>query len=443
MKKVKFQTLGCKVNQYETQGMREKLSKAGFVETQNDTDADLFVLNTCTVTGEADKKNQYLIRRMHRKNPNTKIIVTGCYAERNVDEIVKLEGVSEVLRQNEKDLITEKALLQFDIDDSDFSLCRGQEEDASHGRNRLTDFSISEFDGHARAFIKVQDGCTHACSFCKVVLVRGKSRSRTINDVVDEVKRVVDAGFKETVLTGIQLGAYGQDLDNKKWLSDLVSELLKVNGLDRLRLSSIEPTDVSSDLIQIMSETNRLCPHLHIPLQSGDEEVLKRMKRRYPPQFYKDLVLSIQEKIDFFALTCDVMTGFPGETEQQFQNTINLLAELKPLKIHAFPYSSREGTVASRYEDHLPSEEIHSRNRRLIKEGKLWQSQFLSSYLGKRFPVLVEEEVFGDDGKRCLRGRTSNYILTEFDGSKDKVGNIIWVELEKNNGDRIWAKESI
>ncbi len=441
LKKVKFQTLGCRVNQYETQAMREKLFKSGFVETKNLDEADLFVLNTCTVTAESDRKSRYLIRKMHRVNPETKIIVTGCYAERNVEEILEIEGVTEVLRQNEKDLIVEKALLHFDIENSEFSQCRGQEEDKMHGRDRYSDLSVSSFEGRARAFVKIQDGCNHACAFCKVVIVRGRARSRRFDEVVEEAETLVRAGFKEVVLAGIQLGAYGDGLGDSESLASLCRRLLEVSGLERLRLSSIEPTDVSDELIQLMAESPKFCPHLHIALQSGDAEVLKNMNRRYGPKFYKELVHKINRKVDFFALTCDVMTGFPGETQEQFQNTIELLNELKPLKIHAFPYSPREGTRAARMEDTIEHSEADRRIKFLQAEGRGWQSEYLDGTINTRLHVLVEEKVDRKEtGEVFYRGRTPNYILVEFNAEDVNVGEFAWVEVKENRKDRVFGE---
>jgi len=437
MKKVIFQTLGCKVNQYETQGMREKLLGAGFKEIHEAKEADLLVLNTCTVTGEGDKKSRYLIRRMHRLNPNAKIIVTGCYAEKNRDEIIRIEGVSEVLGQNEKDMILERTLKCFDLENPDFTLCRGQDDSAQNARTRFANLSISDFEGYAgRVFVKVQDGCNHACSFCKVVLVRGRSRSRDLCSIVEEVKRLTQAGFSEIVLTGIQLGAYGDDFAPQIPLSNMVSSLLDIPELKRIRLSSIEPTDVTDDLIALMKESRKFCPHLHVPIQSGDDQVLQAMRRRYTRDFYRDLVNKLNDGIKDFALTADVMCGFPGETEEQFQNTLALLEELKPLKIHAFPYSRREGTLAAKYNKEVPDFEIASRVKRLFEHGARWQSDYLGKYLGKFLSVLVEERL---EGGNLFRGRTVNYMLVEFEGEDVSLGDFVIVKAETILGDRIFG----
>ncbi|MBI4397855.1 MAG: tRNA (N(6)-L-threonylcarbamoyladenosine(37)-C(2))-methylthiotransferase MtaB [Candidatus Omnitrophica bacterium] len=475
MKKVIFQTLGCKVNQYETQGMREKLLGADFIETGAAGEADLLVLNTCTVTGEADKKNRYWIRRMRRLNPNAKIVVTGCYAEKNREEILQLEGVTAVLGQNEKDKIQETVWKCFDINEPDFNLCRGQEgregrdkdskdREGSPGenrpfnrlsKNRFSDLSISNFEGHARAFVKIQDGCNHACSFCKVVIVRGRSRSRQVDSILEEVKRLVMAGFREVVLTGIQLGAYGRDISPQSSLVDLASAILQIEGLERLRLSSIEPTDVTEDLIDLMVQSPKFAPHLHIPLQSGDDEILGRMRRRYHQAFYRNLACTLKSRIPDFALTTDVMCGFPGETSRQFENTLQLLTELAPLKVHAFPYSRREGTLASRFQGEVSKPIVESRMSRLIQEAGAWQHSFLSSYLGKTLTVLVEEKVESNPGtvllgrnvpnpsqsNQCVyRGRTKNYILVEFEASGISLGDFVPVQFENIINDRVWGK---
>jgi len=307
--KVKFSTLGCRLNQYETQAVREQFLGAGYVETRDAKEADVFVLNTCTVTKESDRQSRYKIRKFHRTNPSAKIVVTGCYVERNRDDIEREEGVTlTVLNREKSDLLN--------LLDSCTSLSFMRPEPPP--KRRFTPLSISKFEGRTRAYVKIQDGCNHACSFCKVVLVRGPSRSRSTEDVVRETERLCESGNLEVVLTGIQLGAYGYDIKKRQMLSDLINEMSEVPGLKRIRLSSIEPTDVSDPLIEVMATNRKVCNHLHIPLQSGSDAILSRMNRRYKRDFYIDLIAKIRRQVPDFVLTTDVMVGFSSETDERF-----------------------------------------------------------------------------------------------------------------------------
>ena len=440
--KVRFITLGCKVNQYETQGMREALEKKGVSNAEAGEGVDFVVINTCTVTGEADRENRYWIRRARREHPAAKIVVTGCAVERNQREYETLPGVDLVLRNHEK----------ADIAARLFSGCADPEiqsaaaEPEANPKHRYTPLAISRSEGRARAFVKIQDGCNHACSFCKVVLVRGRSRSRPLQDILDEVGRLAASGYKEMVFAGIQLGAYGLDAgagyDNayeSEALVKVLRESARIQGVERLRLSSIEPTDVRPELIRALREIPKCCPHLHIPLQSGDDETLKRMNRRYGRSFYRDLIARLRSELPDFSLTLDVMAGFPGEDETNFENTARLLEEIEPLKCHVFPYSRREGTRAAREAD-LPVETVRRRVRELIAAGERLGAQVRRSYEGRTMNVLVETR---KNESGLLQGLTANYLKVFFQGSADWIGEIIPVEFLALQGDiflgRAWA----
>lgn len=427
--KVRFITLGCKVNQYETQGMREVLERAGVASVTAETepaDVDFVVINTCTVTEEADRENRYWIRRARREHPSARIVVTGCVVVRDRKQIEALPEVDLVIANHEKTRIADRLLGGC----ADPLL---QEEEARRARYRYLPLSISRSEGHARAFIKVQDGCNHACSFCKVVLVRGRSRSRNLKDILEEVRRLRDSGYKEVVFTGIQLGAYGLDFPEgeRQGLVDVLEASAKIEGMERLRLSSIEPTDVTADLIEALASIPKCCPHLHIPLQSGDDEILKRMNRRYPSSFYLELVARLKSAMPDFSLTLDVMAGFPGEDEEHFQNTIRVLENVQPLKCHVFPYSRREGTRAARF-DNVPAGVIQQRVRQLIDWGEAMGREIRLPYVGKEVLVLVEQQR-KDTG--LLQGLSSNYLKVCFQGEPDWVGRIVSVKLLALQGD--------
>jgi threonylcarbamoyladenosine tRNA methylthiotransferase MtaB len=419
--KVKFITLGCKVNQYETQGMREALKKAGAVSVaaRQEEAVDVVVVNTCTVTAEADKENRYWIRRARREHPQARIIVTGCGVERNRADYERLAEVDMVLMNHEKAAIAERLLLSC--------ASPAVQETASgpvNPRHVYAPLSISETEGYnGRAFVKIQDGCNHACSFCKVVMVRGRSRSRALPEIVEEVVRLRDAGYREVVFAGIQLGAYG--LDNQCGLVEVLEACSRIEGIERLRLSSIEPTDVTPDLIQALRDIPECCPQLHIPLQSGDDAVLTRMNRRYERSFYIDLIARLRAAMPDFCLTMDVMAGFPGEEEIHFENTIALLREVRPLKSHVFPYSRREGTMAARYAD-VPKTILRERVQRLIALGQELSREIRLPYLGKTVPVLAE--TYKED-TGLLQGLSPNYLKVHFPGSDAQVGQIISVKL--------------
>lgn len=422
---VKFVTLGCKVNQYETQGMREALAASGIYEKKAAA-YEYVVINTCTVTHEADKENRYWIRRMRREHPAAKIVVTGCYVERNRADLQSMPEIDLILSNHEKADIAD--ILLAGCAKPDFL-----DQEAARLKKRIfTPLKISEFQGKGRAFVKIQDGCNHACSFCKVVMVRGRSRSRELVDVLEEAKRLRDAGYRELVFAGIQLGAYGDDLGKKDALVPLLEECSKIEGIDRLRLSSIEPTDVTPALIAALRDIPKCCPHLHIPLQSGDDEVLRGMNRRYGRDFYRDLIASLKSELNDFSLTLDVMAGFPGESEDSFQNTVNLLKSVEPLKCHVFPYSAREGTRAFRFDNALKIEVIRERVQILIHIGEELGARERKKYIGKTFPVLVEKSV---SGSGLVQGLTPNYLKVCFQADESSVGDIFPVEFLSAEGD--------
>ncbi len=425
MKKVRFVTLGCKVNQYETQAMRESLLAEGFSD-QRQGPSDVIVINTCTVTEEADRENRYWIRRLRRENPEAKIVVTGCWVERNRKEVEGVPEINRVLSNQEKPDLA--AILAEG--------CAAPEvQSRFRSKSEYTPLQISTFQGNGRAFIKIQDGCNHACSFCKVVLVRGRSRSRRLNEITEEAKRLGNSGFREIVLTGIQLGAYGLDLEPRINLISVLEALDEVPGIDRVRLSSIEPTDVKEDLINAMKRLPKVCPQLHIPLQSGDSEILKQMNRRYPRDFYLDLVERLRREIPDFCLSMDVMAGFPGESETHFENTLSILRETQPIRVHVFPYSRREGTRAARFEN-LPALVLRNRMNRLIEFSKEITAREKQNFLGRKFPVLIEKKSSHDGS---LEGHTPNYLKVRFRGPQDKIGESLPVKLTALEGDVLFG----
>jgi len=414
-KKIHFKTLGCKTNQYETQAMREKFHREGYEVTRDPAEADLFVINTCTVTAEADRKSRSIIRRLHRDNPDAQIAVTGCYATLNGEEIAGLPGVSLVVPNEEKDRIVEHVKLES------FSKYCGEGDETEN--NRYGDFAISYFEDHSRGFVKIQDGCNHSCTYCKVVIVRGVSRSRPIEEVVDEANRLVEAGHKEIVLTGIQLGDYGAEWKNDLNLVEVLRRLNAIDGLFRIRMSSIDPSDISDELIEFMRDHVKVCPQLHMSLQSGDDGVLKLMKRAYRRDYYIERIQKLRAVVPEFALTTDVMVGFPGEDDAAHRKTLELLREVRPLKAHVFPFSPREGTAAQNMPGRATGTVLKSRLAELQALCKQEAERFQQSYIGKPLTVLVETQ----DASGYWEGHSSNFLKVKFQGGADLERELIEV----------------
>ncbi|HCM42964.1 MAG TPA: tRNA (N(6)-L-threonylcarbamoyladenosine(37)-C(2))-methylthiotransferase MtaB [Candidatus Omnitrophica bacterium] len=429
---VKFVTLGCKVNQYETQAMAESLAVKNIKQVEG-APCDYVVVNTCTVTADADRNNRYWIRRMKRENPQARVVVTGCYVEKNRAELEAMPEIDLILSNYEKDKLHEKI----------FEGCATETVQKSPDKTRFAELAVSAPQGGGtRAFVKIQDGCNHSCAFCKVVLVRGRSRSRELKSIVEEVKRLAEGGYREVVFAGIQLGAYGLDYESPEhfrnpsardhyFLTDVIEAAAEVKGIERIRLSSIEPIDIGEPLIQCFERVKKFCPQMHIPLQSGDTEILALMNRRYSGEFYRDLILKLRQRIPDFELTLDVMAGFPGEEARHFENTVKLLEEIQPLKCHVFPYSRREGTRAASMTDVAPHL-IRERVQQLIGLSQQWSEARLRLYLGRELDVLVEKP---REQNGFYEGMAANYVRVCFPASQKMDGQIVRVRcLAVENG---------
>ena len=416
MKTVKFYTLGCKVNQYDTQSIREGFLDAGFNEIDNGSGADIYIINTCTVTQRADSESLSLIRKARRQNPKAKIIVTGCLAELDKDKIKEQGGVSLIVRNRDKGRITE--LLKYKNKPSEIN-----------GHNEINDKGITNFSGHTRAFLKIQDGCNNFCSYCKVSFVRGPSRSKPLKAIIKEARKLAENNFKEIVLSGICLGAYGKDFPDRVNLTKVIGELENIEGLLRIRLSSIEAGDVSEELIKKMAESEKLCPHLHIPIQSGDSGILKKMNRRYTRKDYINLIGKIRKGIPGIAITTDVLVGFPGETENNFRNTLSLIKEIQPLRTHIFPYSKREGTIAADFKESINPVIIRERIDILRDAARGCALEYKRQFLNKKMQVLVEERT--RESKSLWEGYADNYIKVVISSRLNLKNRLITVKFKK------------
>lgn len=410
MAKLKTVTLGCKVNQYETEYIRQGLVGIGYEDVVDDEVADLCLVNTCTVTNEGDSKSRQVIRRLARENPDSRIVVMGCYATRAPDEVAELPNVVEV--------VTDKRELPDLL-----------------GRFGVVDIptGITTFGNRQRAYVKVQDGCLLRCSYCIIPYVRPSLTSRPVEPILEEVRQLVSNGHREIVLTGIHLGHYGVDWNYQRkkedWvrLSHLVRMIVNLEGDFRIRLSSIEATEVTRELIQVMQENpDRVCPHLHICLQSGSDAVLRRMKRRWGSKRFVDRCHLVQESLDQPSITTDIIVGFPGETEEEFAETCDVARQVGFSKIHAFPFSARKGTPAVDFPDHLSKSEKQSRVHRLMDIESELRAQYFGSLVGRTIQVLVERTGETDGS---LLGTSCRYAPVELTGAPDLIGQLLDVQV--------------
>jgi len=421
-KRVSLVTLGCKVNQYESAGLADRLKQLGHILVAFDAEADVCIINTCTVTSRTDFQSRQLIRRAARRNPGAAVIVTGCYAQLAADLIKALPGVRIVAGNVEKELIP--AMVG--------TLDGGPVDVLVRDIGKIRQFSglsPKRFRGRTRAFLKVQDGCNSWCSYCIVPRARGPSRSMPGEAVLERASAIVRAGYREIVLTGIHLGAWGQDLSPARDLPSLVRSLRDTGILGRIRLSSVEPLEVTPELIDCLREPTVLCPHLHIPLQSGDNRILAAMGRQYTREYFRDLVNRLVTEIPSLAIGVDVMAGFPGESEKEFENTLCLLRDLPVAYLHVFPYSDRPGTAASGMQGKVEEAVKKIRAAALRNLGLAKREAFARNIVGTRQAVLVEE---GRDRKTgFLKGFTGNYVpVILLDGGKEMMNRMIDVDIE-------------
>lgn len=398
MKTAAFCTLGCKVNQYETEAMEELFSAAGYEIVPYSQIADVYVINTCSVTSMGDAKSRRMIRRARKLNPEAIIAVTGCYAQTAPEEVLAIEGVNLVVGNQEKSKITEKVeALSNNIKVNDVL-------DIMH-THEFEHLNITHYDNRTRAFIKIQDGCSQFCSYCIIPYARGPVRSRAESEILDEIRTLTSHGFTEFILAGIHVASYGHDLPSAS-LEQLINKVDKIDGVKRIRLSSIEPMTLNRDFVENIKNCTKLCPHFHISLQSGCDETLKRMNRKYTTAQYADIVDGLRTAFPDVAITTDIMTGFPGETDEEFENTAKFTSEIAFADAHVFQYSQRKGTPAARRKDQIRPEIKEERSKRIIDITQKSRNEFLKKFVGRNMEVLFEQPVQGG----YFEGKTSNYI---------------------------------
>lgn len=441
MKKAALHNLGCKVNAYETEAMQEMLEKAGYEIVPFREGADVYIINTCTVTNIADRKSRQMLHRARKMNPDAVVVAAGCYVQaqntrENTDPCIDI-----VLGNNhKKDLIkvleeyeAEKAAQKESADAAEKSDVQKNIQDIEEiGQTKEYEkLHLTKPGEHTRAYIKVQDGCNQFCTYCIIPYVRGRVRSRTVEDVLDEVRTLAGNGYQEVVLTGIHLSSYGIDFDGNRHLLSLIQAVHQVEGIRRIRLGSLEPGIITDEFARALSELPKMCPHFHLSLQSGCDDTLKRMNRRYTSEEYYEKCCILRRYFDNPALTTDVIVGFPGETEEEFQKSRDFVDKVNFYETHIFKYSRREGTRAAAMENQVSEQEKARRSAVLIELGEKKRKAYEQSFLGKEVEVLVEEEAV-IEGRPMQTGHTKEYIRIAFEGDKSLKNTIVKVRVDND-----------
>ena len=427
--KVAFATLGCRVNFYESEAMAEKFIREGYEVVDFDTFADVYVINTCTVTNMGDKKSRQIISRARRSNPEAIIAAVGCYSQMSPKEVSAIEGVDVVLgTRNKGDVVyyVNKA--------------REEGEPQVHvegvlKNKKFEDLKIEEYQDKTRAFLKIQDGCNRFCTFCTIPYARGSVCSKDPNKVIEEVKELATNGFKEVILSGIHTASYGLDLEGTVNLLTIIEDIEAIDGIERIRIGSLEPGFFSEENIEKIKGFKKLCPHFHLSLQSGCNTVLKRMNRRYSAEEYKMAVENIRKAIPYVSISTDVIVGFPGETEEEeFNETYKFLQDIKLTKTHVFKYSPRKGTKAADMPNQIDGRTKDERSKLLIELSNKNEHDFIEKFVGKEMDILVEKEL--KDRPNIFEGYTKNYIKVEIDCmAADITGKIVDIKIEKAEGE--------
>ena len=422
MPTVAFHTLGCKVNHYETEAIWQLFQKENYEKVDFESTSDVYVINTCTVTNTGDKKSRQVIRRAIRKNPDAVICVTGCYAQTSPAEVMAIPGVDIVVGTQDRT----KMLGYIE----EFK----QKREPINGVGNIMksrvyeELDVPAFTDRTRASLKIQEGCNNFCTFCIIPWARGLMRSRDPKEVIKQAEQLVAAGYKEIVLTGIHTGGYGEDLKEYS-LARLLEDLEQVEGLKRIRISSIEASQLTDEVIEVIDRSEKVVRHLHIPLQSGSNTVLKRMRRKYTMEFFGERLDRLKEVLPGLAVTSDVIVGFPGETEEEFQETYDFIAKHKFSELHVFPYSKRTGTPAARMEDQVAEEVKNARVHSLIELSNQLAKEYASRFEGEVLEMIPEEQDKENQG--VYIGYTDNYLKVKVQATEDMIGKLVKVKITK------------
>ena len=418
MKTVAFHTLGCKVNTYESNAMLKIFNEAGYQEVDFKQVADVYVINTCTVTNTGYSKSRQMIRKAIRKNPKATICVVGCYSQTAPEEIEKIEGVGVVLGTQYRSDIVKYVDEHLETGEMVIKV------DNVMNLRKFEDLNIDRFK-NTRAFLKIQDGCNNFCTYCIIPYARGRVRSRQKESVLNQAQRLVDNGYVEIVLTGIHTAGYGEDLDDYSFY-ELLVDLVKIKGLKRLRISSIETSQISDEIIDLIGSNEIIVDHLHVPLQAGSDATLKRMNRKYTTAEYLEKINKIRSYLPNIAFTTDVIVGFPGETDEEFEETYNFIKQVNYSELHVFPYSPRKNTPAAKMKDQVNDQIKHERANRLLQLSKELNNEFALKQIGKTLKVLFEKR----DGEYLI-GHAGDYLKVKVKTADNLIGEIVTIKIDK------------
>ncbi len=408
-RKFKIVALGCRTNQYEGQAFRDQLEAVGWEQAEPEEAADLCIVNTCTVTASADSSSRHEIRQLLKHNPGAKVVVTGCFAERDAAAVRSLDDQLKIVSNDAKESLIEQLFPEEEI----------------------PEFSIKRFDAHTRAFVKVQDGCNSFCTYCIIPYVRGRSRSRTLDDILKEVENLVESGYKEIVLTGINIGDFDGGVkngDTPKTLAELVRLVDQVPGVERIRISSIDPDEVDDDLLEAVITGDKTCHSMHIVLQSGSNVVLKRMNRKYTRHMFMETINRLKNASPKFTFTTDLIVGFPGETDYDFQESLAVMEEVRFSKVHMFPYSDRPRTRANLYPNKVSSQEIKKRKQQVLRHAEKLAFDLRNQYVGETMTILTES---------ADRGHTDNFLEVKLKSGSVQPNQLVRVKLVDNAPDAL------
>lgn len=423
MPTVGIHTLGCKVNFVDSEAIWQLFKNDGYEQVDFEDTADVYIINTCSVTNTGDKKSRQMIRRAIRRNPEAVVAVTGCYAQTASAEILAIPGVDIVIGTQDRENIL-PLVRQFQQEREPINAVRNIMK-----TRQFEELDVPEFADRTRAFLKIQEGCNNFCTFCIIPWTRGLSRSRTPESVLDQAKKLVASGYQEIVLTGIHTGGYGDDLDHYN-LTSLLRDMDKIEGLRRIRISSIEASQVTDEMIEVLQSSEKMCRHLHIPLQAGDDEVLRRMRRKYTTEEFAATIEKLHRIMPGVAITTDVIVGFPGESEESFRRGYEFMKRMQFAEMHVFPYSKRTGTPAARMEDQVEEEEKNRRVHELIDLSETMQLEYAKPFVGEVLEVIPERAHKGsDEAEGLIMGYSDNYMQMVFEGSEDLIGQVCRVKV--------------
>lgn len=431
MKRAAFYTLGCKVNQYETEAMTESFENAGYEIVDYTEYADIYIINTCTVTNMGDRKSRQIIRRALELNPYAFVAVAGCYSQIAPKKVLEIPGVNLVMGTNERCRVVELV---------EYGMKKNEKLNLVNDIMEVREFeemSINSYKSRTRAFLKIQEGCDQYCTYCIIPYARGHVRSRKPDSIIAEVKGLAGSGFREVVLTGIHVASYGKDLGDTS-LIDIIEKVHNVAGIDRIRMSSVDPNVMTDEFIIRLKKLPKICRHFHLSLQSGCDETLKRMNRRYTTEEYKRVVEKLREVFAAVAITTDLIVGFPGETEAEFQKTVDFVDEISFSAMHVFKYSSREGTPASKLKNQVSPEIKDARSKLITSIAQKNEEKFKKSFIGCSMKVLYEHSI--NDDHSLFEGLTDNYIRVFSESQEDIKGKIIETTLLKMEKDYLEGK---